>query len=88
MLELGRPYLSTLTLPEIADPHLRDFVAEVRESASLAILDGTDIVYLDHALAKRILAVSASIGTRDPAFATSLGRALLASQTDAWLAAS
>jgi IclR family transcriptional regulator, pca regulon regulatory protein len=86
VLELGRPYLSSLTLPEIAAPHLRDFVADVRESSSVAVLDGVDIVYVAHASAKRILAVSASIGTRDPAFATSLGRVLLASQSDAWLA--
>jgi IclR family pca regulon transcriptional regulator len=85
VLELGRPYLSSLTLPEIAAPHMRDFVAEVRESSSIAILDGSDIVYVGHVPAKRILAVSASIGTRDPAFATSLGRVLLANQTDAWL---
>ncbi len=87
VLELGRPYLSSLTLPEIALPHLRDFVAEVRESSSLAILDGSDIVYVAHVAAKRIMSVSVSVGTRDPAFATSLGRVLLAGQSDASYAA-
>jgi IclR family pca regulon transcriptional regulator len=82
VLELGRPYLSSLTLPEIALPHLRDFVADVRESSSLAILDGSDIVYVAHVAAKRIMSVSVSVGTRDPAFATSLGRVLLAGQSD------
>ena len=86
VLELGRPYLSSLTLPEIALPHLRDFVADVRESSSLAILDGSDIVYVAHVAAKRIMSVSVSVGTRDPAFATSLGRVLLAGQSDEWLA--
>ena len=88
VLELGRPYLSSLTLPEIALPHLRDFVADVRESSSLAILDGSDIVYVAHVAAKRIMSVSVSVGTRDPAFATSLGRVLLAGQSDEWLGAS
>ena len=88
VLELGRPYLSSLTLPEIALPHLRDFVADVRESSSLAILDGSDIVYVAHVAAKRIMSVSVSVGTRDPAFATSLGRVLLAGQSDEWLDAS
>ncbi len=87
VLELGRPYLSSLTLPEIALPHLRDFVADVRESSSLAILDGSDIVYVAHVAAKRIMSVSVSVGTRDPAFATSLGRVLLAGQSDASIAA-
>ena len=85
VLELGRPYLSSFTLPEIALPHLRDATEELRESSSLAVLDGTDIVYVAHAPAKRILSITINIGTRDPAFATSLGRVLLAGQDDDWL---
>ena len=85
VLELGRPYLSSLTLPEIALPHLRQATDELRESSSLAVLDGTDIVYVAHAPAKRILSISIDIGTRDVAFATSLGRVLLAGQDDDWL---
>ena len=85
VLELGRPYLSSFTLPEIALPHLRDATDELRESSSLAVLDGTDIVYVAHAPAKRILSITINIGTRDPAFATSLGRVLLAGQDDDWL---
>jgi IclR family pca regulon transcriptional regulator len=87
VLELGRPYLTTLSLPEIAGPHLRDFVEEVQESSSVATLDGTDILYVAHVSAKRIMSVSVPVGTRDPAFATSLGRALLAGQGDETLAA-
>jgi IclR family pca regulon transcriptional regulator len=87
VLELGRPYLTTLTLPEIAAPHLRDFVDEVQESSSVATLDGNDILYVAHVSAKRIMSVSVPVGTRDPAFATSLGRALLGGQTDAALEA-
>ncbi len=85
VLELGRAYLSSLRLPEIALPHLRDATSELRESSSLAVLDGTDIVYVAHAPAKRILSISITIGTRDVAFATSLGRVLLAGQNDDWL---
>ena len=85
VLELGRPYLSSFTLPEIALPHLRDATDELHESSSLAVLDGTDIVYVAHAPAKRILSITIDIGTRDPAFATSLGRVLLAGQDDDWL---
>ena len=88
VLELGRPYLSSLTLPGIARPHLRAFVADVRESSSIAILDGGDIVYIAHEAAKRLMSVQVTVGTRDPAFATSLGRVLIAGQTDDWLAAS
>jgi IclR family transcriptional regulator, pca regulon regulatory protein len=85
VLELGRPYLDGLTLPEVAEPHLRELVAAVRESATVAVLDGTDIVYVAHVQAKRIMSVSVAVGSRDPAFATSLGRVLLAGQGDGWL---
>jgi IclR family pca regulon transcriptional regulator len=85
VLELGRPYLTTLTLAEVASPHLHDFVDDVSESSSVATLDRDDIVYVAHVTAKRIMSVSVPVGTRDPAFATSLGRALLAGQSDAAL---
>lgn len=85
VLELGHAYLSSLTLPEIALPHLRDFVAEIRESSSLCVLDGHQIVYVARVPAKRIMSVTISVGTRFPAFATSLGRVLVAGQTDEWL---
>ena len=88
VLELGRPYLASLTLPEIARPHLREFVADVRESSSIAILDGGDIVYVAHEAAKRLMSVQVTVGTRDPAFATSLGRVLIAANTDESLSAS
>lgn len=85
VLDLGHAYLSSLTLPEIALPYLRDLVAEIRESSSLCVLDGHHVVYVARVPADRIMSVSISVGTRFPAFATSLGRVLLAGQPSAWL---
>ena len=85
VLELGRPYLAGLTLREVASPHLADLVGAVRESATVAVLDGTEIVYVAHVPAKRIMSISVSVGDRDPAFATSLGRVLLAAESESWL---
>ena len=85
VLELGRAYLSGLTLPDLALPHLRELVASVRESSSVAVLDGERIVYIAHVAAKRVLAVTVTVGSEDPAWATSLGRVLLAAQSDEWL---
>jgi len=85
VIELGRSYLSGLTLPDLALPHLRELVASVRESSSVAVLDGERIVYIAHVAAKRVLAVSVTVGSTDPAWATSLGRVLLAAQSDEWL---
>lgn len=78
VLELGYAYLSSLSLPEVAAPHLERLVAEVRESASVAVLDGEDIVYVARVATARIMRVSISIGTRFPAYCTSMGRVILA----------
>lgn len=78
VLELGYAYLSSLTLPEVADPHLERLVAEVRESASVAVLDGEDVVYVARVATARIMRVTINIGTRFPAYCTSMGRVLLA----------
>src|SRR5580704_13696217 len=78
VLELGYAYLSGLGMPEVAAPHLEELVAKVRESSSISVLDGDHIVYVARVPTKRIMTVSISVGTRFPAYATSMGRVLLA----------
>jgi IclR family transcriptional regulator, pca regulon regulatory protein len=78
VLELGYAYLSSLTLPEVAESHLEALVAEVNESSSVSVLDGHDVVYVARVPVSRIMTVSISVGTRFPAYATSMGRVLLA----------
>jgi IclR family pca regulon transcriptional regulator len=82
VLELGYAFLSSLTLPEVAEPHLERLVAEVRESSSLSVLDGDDIVYVARVPTSRIMTVAINVGTRFPAYATSMGRVLLAALPD------
>ena len=85
ILELGYAYLSSLSLPEVAMPHLEELVEQVRESSSVSELDGEDVVYIARVPTKRIMRVTISVGTRFPAYATSMGRVLLAAQPDEWL---
>jgi IclR family pca regulon transcriptional regulator len=87
VLELGYAYLSSLTLPEVAEPHLEALVAEVRESSSLSVLDGPDIVYVARVPVSRIMTVAINVGTRFSAYATSMGRVLLAGLPEAELEA-
>lgn len=77
-LDIGATFLSSLTLPQIAEPHLKQLAVDLDETASLCILDGTDVVYISRVLAPRMLSVSVNIGTRFPAWATSMGRVLVA----------
>ena len=85
ILELGYAYLSSLTLPEVAMPHLEQLVEQVHESSSVSELDGDDVIYIARVPTKRIMTVTISVGTRFPAYATSMGRVLLAAQPDEWL---
>jgi IclR family pca regulon transcriptional regulator len=78
VLGLGYAYLSSLSLPGIAEPHLEELVAQTHESSSMSVLDGGDIVYVARVPTSRIMAVTISVGTRFPAYATSMGRVLLA----------
>ncbi|MGH8996257.1 MAG: IclR family transcriptional regulator domain-containing protein, partial [Acidimicrobiales bacterium] len=90
VLELGYGYLSGLGLTEVATPHMEELVATVQESSSIAVLDGDDIVYVVRVPTKRIMTVSITLGTRFPAYSTSMGRVLLAAlpedELDAYLA--
>ncbi len=85
ILELGYSYLSSLSLPAIAQPRLEQLSTRVGESSSMSVLDGSDIVYVSRVPVRRIMTVSITLGTRFPAYATSMGRVLLADLPDAEL---
>ncbi|MFF4502688.1 IclR family transcriptional regulator C-terminal domain-containing protein [Streptomyces sp. NPDC001401] len=78
VLSLGFPPLSRTSLPEIAAPHMAELAQRVHESTSLAVLSGDDIQYTARVATTRIMSVNITVGTRLPAYATSMGRVLLA----------
>jgi IclR family transcriptional regulator, pca regulon regulatory protein len=82
VLELGYAYLSSLSLPEVAMPHMETLVAQINESCSISVLDETDIVYVARVPTRRIMSITLAVGTRLPAFVTSMGRVLLAGLPD------
>lgn len=78
ILELGYSYLSSLSLPALAQPRLEELSRTIGESSSLSVRDGKDVVYVSRVPVRRIMTVAITIGTRFPAWATSMGRVLLA----------
>jgi IclR family transcriptional regulator, pca regulon regulatory protein len=78
ILDLGFAYLSSLPLWNLAEPVMQALVAEVRESCSAAVLDGDDIVYVLRVPTQKIMSINLGIGSRLPAYCTSMGRVLLA----------
>ncbi len=78
VLQLGYAYLSGLSLPQLAQPHLEELSLKLGQSTSAAVLDGTDIVYVARVTTRRIMTIGITVGTRFPAYATSMGRVILA----------
>jgi IclR family pca regulon transcriptional regulator len=78
ILDLGYACLSSFSLPKIAERFLEEVTLETKESSSASVLDGDEIVYIARLQTRRIMSVSLSIGSRLPAFCTSMGRILLA----------
>lgn len=78
VLSIGQHYTASHALIEIAQPHLLHLAEQTNESASLAALDGTEVVYIARVPVRRIMSINVAIGTRVPVHATSMGRALLA----------
>src|SRR5262245_32113064 len=81
VLDLGYAYLSSMDLWDAALPHMERVVEQARESCSASVLDGGEIVYVARVPTRRIMSVALGIGTRLPAYPTSMGRVLLASLT-------
>ncbi|MFP5070233.1 IclR family transcriptional regulator C-terminal domain-containing protein [Pseudonocardia nantongensis] len=78
VLELGTAYVASTGLWDMAQPHMEDLGRSTDESCSVAQLDGSDIVYVARVAAPKIVALRVEIGTRFPAYVTSLGKVLLA----------
>ncbi len=77
VLDLGYSYVSSLHVADIAQPAMEALSDKVRESVSMALLDGDDIVYVARVPTKRIMTISLGLGSRLPAYCSSLGRVLL-----------
>lgn len=78
VLDLGASYLSSLSLPDIARPHLTELAHRLDETATLSTLDGQDVIYIARVAAPRLHSVTVNLGNRLPAWGTSMGRVLVA----------
>lgn len=85
VLNLGYAYLSVLSVPDVAMPHLRNLATAVGESAYLSILDGLETVCIAYFPVRRIWSMTITVGTRLPAATTAAGRVLLADLNQEWL---
>ena len=82
ILELGYAYLVSQPIVDTVQPFIERVSQETGESCSVSMLDGSDVVYIARYLTHHIMSVTLNVGTRLPAYATSMGRILLSAQND------
>jgi IclR family pca regulon transcriptional regulator len=82
LLELGQAYLATTSVWDVVRERLARLAEEVHETASAGVLDGDDVIYVVRVPYRRIMSMNVEVGTRIPAFASSMGRVLLAALDD------
>ena len=84
ILALGHAYLSSTPLVYAVQPLLDQITSLLHESSSLAVLEGDEILYIARSsTTTRLLSIDLGIGSRLPAYCTSMGRVLLAGLSDA-----
>ncbi len=83
VLELAYVYLNSMNVDEALQPYLREIVQRTGDSSSVTVLEGTEIVYIANASVRRLVRLSAGVGSRFPAYPTSTGRVLLAYRSQA-----
>jgi len=82
VLDLGFSAINSMDLRELSAPHLRKLSDESGYTVNLAILDGTDVVYVERCRAarpgQREIDLNLNVGARLPAYCTAMGKAILA----------
>jgi IclR family pca regulon transcriptional regulator len=78
VLELGAAYLDSMNIEVLTKTYLEDLASQTGDSAALTVLDRTDIVYVARASVRTLVRLEAHVGSRFPAYPTSMGRVLLA----------
>lgn len=74
VLDIGFAYLAAQDWIDRVRPLLRELSERIGETCSASILQGTEIVYVARVPTRRIMSTALSVGSRLPAFHTSLGR--------------
>lgn len=77
LIAVARSWISGSTLWTYAEPFMRAVSHKLNESCSAAILADEDVVYVARVAGRRIVSVGLHVGTRLPAYCTSMGRVLL-----------
>ncbi len=78
VLTIGSAFLASMQIEQVVLPPLQHVRDQTGDSASLAVMSGSDILYVAHVSTDRRFRLAANVGTRFPFHATSLGKAIVA----------
>ncbi|MEO6080448.1 MAG: IclR family transcriptional regulator C-terminal domain-containing protein [Steroidobacteraceae bacterium] len=78
VLEIGAVYLESMDIDSLTRTHLEEIARETGDSTSLSVLSGTNVVSVARASARTLTHMEAHVGSQFPAYATAMGRVLLA----------
>ena len=78
ILELGDILISSMDIRNVASPIIKDICAKLEETVHLGALDNMDVVYIDKQESNQSMRIFTTIGTRNPAYCTGIGKAMLA----------
>lgn len=82
VMSFASAFLESMNIEQVIRPHLQIVRDKTGDSSSLAVFSNPDVLYLVHVSTSRMVRLAAGIGTRFPAYATSLGRILIAQLSD------
>lgn len=82
ILELGYAYLASQPIVDTVQPYIEQVSSNTGESCSVSVLDDFDVIYIARYLTHHIMSVTLNVGTRLPAYVTSMGRVMLAHKSD------
>jgi PcaR/PcaU/PobR family beta-ketoadipate pathway transcriptional regulator len=77
-VSLAHSALSSRELPELAQPYLQRLREDINETVNMGLLDDTEVVYVARVLSDHLISLRLYVGSRLPAYASSLGRSILA----------
>jgi IclR family pca regulon transcriptional regulator len=82
VLRLGHAYISSIQLPQIAQPIVEELGHKTDESIAFSVLDGAESLTIASSTPRRIVGIFTRVGTHLPALSTATGRVMLASRSD------
>jgi len=76
-IEFGDTVINSMSIRNVAFPVIDDICGKIEETVHIAMLDGSDVIYIEKKECTQSIKTSTKIGVRIPAYVTADGRIIL-----------